>query len=84
MGVTTDFGMGQTDVNELSLVNSAVNEVIGETADTYRELSCWVNQMSTEYRLTKQLTLRKYHMNSEQLTLRNSYEQLTADAKEII
>ncbi|KZV20580.1 Serine/threonine protein kinase [Dorcoceras hygrometricum] len=41
MGVTTDFGMGQTDVNELSLVNSAVNEVIDEAADTYRELSCW-------------------------------------------
>ncbi|KZV36178.1 hypothetical protein F511_26360 [Dorcoceras hygrometricum] len=52
MGVTTDFGMGQTDVNELSLVNSAVNEVIGETADTYRELSCWgksdVNGISAE------------------------------------
>ncbi|KZV14324.1 glucan endo-1,3-beta-D-glucosidase [Dorcoceras hygrometricum] len=28
-------------VNELSLVKSAINEVIGEIADTYRELSCW-------------------------------------------
>ncbi|KZV41362.1 hypothetical protein F511_38973 [Dorcoceras hygrometricum] len=73
MGVTTDFGMSQTDANELSLVNSAVNEIIDETADTYMELSCWgksdVNGISVEQ--TADAT-------------EISYEQRKADAKEII
>ncbi|KZV19650.1 putative LRR receptor-like serine/threonine-protein kinase [Dorcoceras hygrometricum] len=48
MGVTTYFGMGQTDVNEVTVEQQQMPT--GNSADTYRELSCWdksdVNELS--------------------------------------
>ncbi|KZV16664.1 hypothetical protein F511_36294 [Dorcoceras hygrometricum] len=69
----------KANVNELSLVNSAVNGVIVKQQIPTGSSAAGVNQMSTEYRLNEQLMLGKYHMNSEKLNTTKAtagYEQM--------
>ncbi|KZV33435.1 hypothetical protein F511_39701 [Dorcoceras hygrometricum] len=79
----------KANVNEIGLVNSAVNGITVEQQQMPTGNSAaGINQMSTNWvwstrllmKHSEQLTLRKYHMNSEQLTLRKYHmnsEQLT-------